>query len=415
MTRTTEEFNVIGATGALLAGRLDLPKGPPIAAVLYAHCFTCSKDYHASTRICRGLAERGFAVLRFDFTGLGGSAGAFDATTFSTNVADILAAAAAMTAAGLPPRLLMGHSLGGTAMLRAAAALPGAGAIVTMNSPFSPAHLERFASARRQELEREGRIAIDVGDRMMPLTADYLADIANHDMQDCIADLARPLLVLHDPADKVVGAEQAERIFTTARHPKSFLALERSGHLVADLRSTAYVAEVTAAWAKRALRLDGEVAVEAPPAAQKPGPVTVHENGGGIYRQWVTTPSIGFQVDEPLSVSGGQGTGPTPFELLQAALGACTAITLRMYAERKRLPLGPLRVRVEHGKAESGQGEVFSRRIMVKSAGAVPLQRDQLDRIVEIAHKCPVHRVLSGRAEIITELSVEDEAPSNLA
>lgn len=408
MARVTQEFNFPGSTGATLAGRLDLPEGRPIATAIFAHCFTCSKDYHASARISRGLADRGFAVLRFDFTGLGNSGGAFDETTFSTNVADLLAAAAALTQELEAPRLLMGHSLGGAAMLRVAGDLPSVGAVVTLNSPSGPHTLLGKIAGRDAEMARDGRVPLNVGDREMPITREFVADVATHDMESAIAGLGRPLLVLHDPRDPVVPIAEADRILSLAKHPKSFIALDGAGHLAADQRTTNFIAETVAAWAKRSLKLDLPSA--RPAGVEHAGPVTVSETGEGAFVNLVQAAGIRFQADEP-TADGGTGTGPNPYELLQAALGACTSMTLRMYANRKGWPLARVSVRVEHAKRDALPGEEtenaggkvdhFIRHIVIEGG----LDEGQRKRLLDIANSCPVHRTLRSRSAIDTLLA----------
>ncbi|ACI98568.1 bifunctional alpha/beta hydrolase/OsmC family protein [Rhodospirillum centenum] len=400
---STRQFDFMGGSGHRLSGRLDLPAGETRAAALFAHCFTCSKDHHASIRISRALAERGFAVLRFDFTGLGNSAGDFANTDFSSNVGDLVAAARALADAVAPPRLLLGHSLGGAAVIRAASELPEVGAVVTVNAPFGPAHLRRLVAGREAEIAAEGRARIEIGGRSFPITADFLEDIGDQPMAATLATLGRPLLVFHDPDDPVVPVENADRILAAARQPKSFIALDGAGHLVADREDAAHVAEIAAAWATRALRLAPADTAASP--RNEVGRASVREAGDSRLGVLVTAGGRVFRADEPPPVGG--GSGPDPYQLLLAALGACTAMTLRLYAERKDWPLAGIAVDLAHGKTDGGDGrriDRFERRLILDG----PLDAAQKQRLLEIAERCPVHRTLESAPVIRTVLGGTD-------
>lgn len=398
-----ERFTFPGSGGAALAARLDRPVGTPRATALFAHCFTCSKDSLAAARVAAGLTERGFAVLRFDFTGLGGSDGDFANSGFAGNVEDIAAAARHLRGIGLPPALLVGHSLGGTAVLAAAELLPEVRAVATIGAPFSPAHL--WEGLGRPSAGADGTVEVVVGDRPFRLSAAFLADLERHDLGERIARLHRALLVCHAPLDAVVGIAEATRIFVAARHPKSFLGLDGADHLLTRREDGIFAGRMIAEWATRYLD-------PAPAAADVAATarVTVTERGTGRFVQEVRAGRHRLTADEPVAV-GGEDAGPNPYDLLLSALGACTAMTLRMYAERKGLSLGRISVALDHAKlhardcaeCEARQGMVDRiERVIAIDGGIAP---DLEAKILEIADKCPVHRTLEGRPVVATRLA----------
>ena len=419
----TEDFTFPGAQGTALAGRLDLPQGTPIATALFAHCFTCTKDSHAARRISEALTGAGIAVLRFDFTGLGQSDGDFGATTFGSNVADIVAAAEALAARNMAPGLLIGHSLGGAAVLKAKAQIPSAKAVVTLAAPFAPNHVTRNFACRLEEIEVGGRCKVELGGQPFEIGRDFLTEIREEDLTHAIHNLHAALLVMHAPFDQIVGIRNATEIFTAARHPKSFVTLDDSDHLITGKADAGYVADVIATWAARYLGLSFDVdpapdpgaAPDRMPAPLEPAPegvVRVRElDPDAPYTNAVVNGSSHtWLADEPESVKGAN-RGPNPYAMLKAALGACTSMTIRMYAAVKKWPVTGLTVDVTHAKVPAEDGrkdergrpvkiDIFTRDIAI----AGDLDADQRARLIEIADRCPVHRTLHQGARIETRL-----------
>ena len=413
-----------GAHGDSLAARLDLPAGPPRAYALFAHCFTCSKDFVASARVSRGLAARGFAVLRFDFTGLGNSAGDFANTTFSSNVEDLVSAADFLRREHRAPSLLVGHSLGGAAVLGAATRLTEAVAVATIGAPAEPAHVKALFAASEREIESAGEAEVELGGRHFRIRREFLRDLEATRLSDSVAGLRKALLVLHAPLDEVVGIENAARIFQAAKHPKSFVSLDRADHLLSKPEDAAYAADVLAAWASRFLPEPAGTGVGgcAAPEPQDQNEVVVAENGDGPFGQVVRVGRHTLVADEPSSV-GGEDAGPTPYGLLLAALGTCTSMTLRMYARRKQLPLDQVIVRLRHEKIHARDCDRCETEegLIDRIERGVELQGDldsgQRQRLLEIANRCPVHRTLESEVSIATRLvgggGTGDDDPSS--
>lgn len=391
----TEPFDFHSADGHRLSGRLDLPDGAPRAFALFAHCFTCTKQSIAAVRIARALTQRGIGVLRFDFTGLGESEGEFADSTFSGNVRDLVAAAAEMAGKGMVPRLLIGHSLGGAAVLAAAGDIASVVAVAVIGAPFDVKHVTLQFGDRLPDLMEKGQAEVDLGGRPFIMRRSFIDDLDRHDQRSRIADLKRALLVLHSPVDQTVGAENAGAIFQAAKHPKSFVSLDNADHLLTKPADAAYAADVIAAWASRYLGDAVEWVDELPEKR-----VVVEETGGGKYQVDVKTGRARFLADEPVD-AGGLGSGPTPHQLLAAALGACTTMTLRIYAERKGLPVAHIRTVVEHVKeqGEMVQPDLFTRAITITG----DVDAETRKRMIEIAERCPVHKTLSAGARIATQ------------
>ena len=399
-----------GSQGHELAGRLELPDdGPPKAYALFAHCFTCGKDIHAAQRIAAELAAEGIAVLRFDFTGLGHSEGEFANTNFSSNVADLVAAADYLRAHHVAPQLIVGHSLGGTAVIAAAPRIPETRAVATIAAPGDPAHVAKLFQGHAADITASGEAEVDLAGRRFRIRKHFLDDIAAQSLDDALANLDKALLVMHAPRDPLVGIDNAAHIFAQAKHPKSFVSLDGADHLISRKQDAAYVAQVLAAWAARYLDLDVPEAVPAGPAARA-GEVVVQETGAGKLSQHVVDGRHRLRADEPADM-GGDDTGPSPYGWLLGGLGACTAMTVRMYADRKGWPLSRVTVYLDHDKihakdcteCETREGRVdrIARRLVLDG----DLDDEQRARLLEIADKCPVHRTLTHETVIRTELA----------
>jgi putative redox protein len=403
MTGKSVKVTFIGSGGENLAARLDLPQGPPRAFALFAHCFTCNKDVFAAARIAGGLAERGIAVLRFDFTGLGASDGDFANTNFSSNVEDLVRAADFLRDSYEAPKLLIGHSLGGAAVLAAAGRVPEAQAVATIAAPADPAHVAAHFTEARAEIEAAGEAEVLLVGRPFRIKKQFLEDIETQKLDAALAGLRKALMVFHAPRDATVGIDNASRIFLAAKHPKSFVSLDDADHLLSRKSDAIYVAEVLAAWAGRYL---GEA--ETAPAPHLPaGQVVVEETGEGKFTQRVAVGAHVLRADEPQS-AGGLDSGPSPYDFLLAGLGACTSMTLRLYAERKGLALEKTRVTLSHTRihaedcatCQTKEGKIDRIERVIEMTG--DLSAEQRRRLLEIADKCPVHRTLQSEILIDT-------------
>ena len=407
----TKRVTFPGHDGSTLAARLDMPDGPHLATALFAHCFTCGKDIPAARRISARLAGMGIAVLRFDFTGLGHSEGEFANTSFTSNVDDLIAACAHMDGIGMPPSLLIGHSLGGAAVLKAASQMDQIKAVATLGAPFDPEHVTHNFADALPEIISKGVAEVSLGGRPFNISKDFLEDVAQGALAPAIAKLDAALLVLHAPQDAIVGIDNASQIFLAAKHPKSFVTLDNADHLITRAGDAEYAADLIATWAGRYLPLK----VPAPPPGAPEGIVRVSEaDKDGFLQDVVSGPHHHALADEP-EAYGGTNRGMSPYGFLSAGLGACTSMTIRMYARRKGWPLDHVSVDVCHDKvhaqdAETSSGDkIDTWRRRIKLTGT--LDADQRQRLMEIADKCPVHRTLERSSEVVTELvdAAEDE------
>ncbi|OEE58929.1 osmotically inducible protein C [Enterovibrio norvegicus FF-454] len=388
----------------ILAGMLETPEHTARGYALFAHCFTCGKDVAAASRISRALVNIGFAVLRFDFTGLGGSDGDFANTNFSSNVNDLVAAGDFLREHYQAPLLLIGHSLGGRAVLSAAQRIPEVSAVATIGAPADAEHVVKQFSADVEKIDADGEAEVSLAGRPFTIKKQFLDDIRTEN--DDIESLRVPLLVMHSPIDSVVSIKEAEKIYLRAKHPKSFVTLDTADHLLTNKDDAQYVAELIAAWSHRYIDLASPIKESS--TSIKRGEVRVTEHNKQFTRT-IQTDHHQWFADEPVDF-GGDNLGPDPYEHLLAGLGACTSMTLRMYANRKNLPLDDVKVTLSHSRQygddcehcddEHSKVEVLAREIALFGN----LTDDERQRLLEIADKCPVHKTLESKIVITTAL-----------
>lgn len=406
---SAHKVSFAGSQGRL-AAVLETPDGgAPRGYALFAHCFTCTKDIFSARYLTSGLAARGFAVLRFDFTGLGASEGEFENTNFSSNVRDLQCAAEFLRDEYEAPALLVGHSLGGAAVLAAAGDIPGARAVATVGAPAEPAHVRHLFTGAQAEIEEKGEAEVLLAGRPFRIKKQFLDDIEGVRLGARIAAMDKALLVMHSVADKTVEIENARKIYAAAKHPKSFISLDRADHLLSDKRDAIYAAGVLAAWAER--YLPAPVSDAAAAEADDKTVVSVESGNNGIAQK-IYNGKHEFVADEPSDL-GGANAGPTPYGYLLAALGACTTMTLRMYARRKNIPLRRATATLRHEKIHAsdceqceGGGRIDSITRELKLEG--DLSDEQRAALLAIADKCPVHKTLHGPTVVKTVLADSD-------
>ncbi|WP_027857690.1 bifunctional alpha/beta hydrolase/OsmC family protein [Marinobacterium jannaschii] len=402
--RKKVEFS--GSDGLKIAGLLETPAESPLGFALFAHCFTCGKDLASASRIARALVARGYAVLRFDFTGLGSSDGDFANSNFSSNVADLINAADFLRANYRAPSLLIGHSLGGAAVLAAAGEIAEVQGVVAIAAPSDPAHVAEHFACDLSRIEQEGQAEVLLGGRPFTIKKQFLDDLAAHDQQQKIAHLRKALLLFHSPLDETVAISEAEKIYRTAKHPKSFVSLDQADHLLSRAEDAEYVGATIAAWASR--YISDPVVLQKQQSSLAKGHIRVDEKNKQFTRTIISDSHI-WLSDEPSAV-GGDDLGPDPYEHLLAALGSCTSMTVRMYANLKQIPLEDISVELRHDRVhkqdcegcdeEPRKIEVLYRYVTLKGE----LSDQQRQRLLEIADRCPVHRTLHAELEVQTEL-----------
>ncbi|PLY03983.1 MAG: osmotically inducible protein C [Desulfuromonas sp.] len=402
----TLKVRVPNARGELLDARLDLPEDEqPLAYALFAHCFTCTKNFKAAVNIAAALCREKIAVLRFDFTGLGQSEGEFAATNFSTNVADLVAAATYLEQHYQGPQILIGHSLGGAAVLQARREIPSTRAVVTLAAPHDPLHVTRNFTDMRAQIDEQGEAEVSIEGRSFTIRKQFLDDLEMHNLDDHLAHLKAALLVMHSPRDTTVGIDNAAKIYQAAKHPKSFITLDGADHLLLDKNDSRYAGTMIAAWARRYLLLPEQQGIE---AAVIDNRVTVRTGHDGFFTELFAN-GHALVADEPKAY-GGNDRGPSPYEYLLASLGACTGMTLQMYARNKNWPLENVIVRLHHEKihaedceaCETRNGKIDRIERELELSG--DLTAEQSQQLLEIANRCPVHKTLHGDVEVKTRL-----------
>ena len=390
-------------SGQRLSAKLELPlEQKPLAFALFAHCFTCNKNLTAVTNISRALTASGVAVLRFDFTGLGESEGEFSDTNFSSNVEDLVQGANYLAEHYQPPQIIIGHSLGGAAVLQAAAQLTFVRAVVTVGAPSNPPHVQHLLKNNLEEIRESGEATVLLAGRPFKIKKQFLDDLEDSNMQGIIKNLGKALLILHSPQDNMVSIDNAAEIYQAAKHPKSFVSLDGADHLLTNKEDSMYVGQVIASWSSRYI-------TPAPSQALETEKQVVTQTGEDGFTTQIKAGKHHLLADEPTSV-GGKDLGPTPYGYLLSALGACTSMTLRMYADRKKWPLERATVHLEHFKVhsddcddcetEEGYIDHISREIELDG----PLDDQQIARLLEIADRCPVHKTLHNEIKITTKL-----------
>ena len=399
----SQKITFPNAAGHQLAARLEEPLNQaPYAYAIFAHCFTCSKNLNAVRHISRSLTQHGIAVLRFDFTGLGDSEGEFANTNFSSNVEDLLSAAAFLEREYAAPKLLIGHSLGGAAVLLASLRIDSVEAIATIAAPARPQHLQRLFSQDLETIRREGQAEIKMGGRSFTITQQLIDDLEEAHEKHNFEEIHHPLLILHSPSDRTVSIDNASDIYMQAHHPKSFISLDGADHLLSRQADSEYAGTMIGSWAQRYL---------VPPKQKEndaDSPV-VTQTGEGFTTE-IMVQQHSLIADEPESV-GGHNLGPTPYDLVSAGLGACTGMTVRMYADRKGWPLEAVRVQLRHEKvyAEDCKHCDDPKQKIDQIERTIELQgnlsEQQQERLMEIANKCPVHKTLETGVRVITKSS----------
>ena len=404
----SKNLNFKNKEGKELSGILHLPvDDKPIAIIIFAHCFTCNKDLRAVRNLSAEISSQGLGIFLFDFTGLGKSDGDFSDTNFSSNVDDLIKASKMIEKRFPLPQVFLGHSLGGAAVLKAASNLSTIKAIATIGAPFNPFHVTKLFSEKIEEIKSNGKATVNIGGRPFKLSRDFIHDLDDQNQTATIKNLRRPLLVMHSPQDTIVGIENAASIYQAAHHPKSFISLNNADHLLSDKRHSTYAAKMVANWVVAVFEKNDEATL----IKTKEEEDTVSEGfvRAKTYSDSFATPVLAgshrLLIDEPESL-GGSDLGPTPYDLLAGSLAACTTLTIQMYAQRKKWPLEEVVVEVKHShrhKIDCEESVEIEKKIdhfekIIYFEGE--LSDDQINRLKDIANRCPVHRTLENEIEI---------------
>lgn len=401
----SSKFEFPNSSGQQLAAKVDLPSGHPKAFAIFAHCFTCNKNLNAVRNISRALNEEGFGVLRFDFTGLGDSEGEFAETNFSSNVEDLVAAANSLATHYEAPRLLIGHSLGGAAVLYAASKIDSVEAIATIGAPSDPEHVTHLLQSDIAEIESSGEASVNIGGRTFSVKKQFLDDLRDRNPVKVVRDMRKALLIMHSPQDMTVEIKNAANIYTAAHHPKSFISLDGADHLLTNKADSRYAGRVIAGWAGR------YISTQEPEKLATKNAVAIRT--GKTYTTQIAAGRHQLIGDEPKSV-GGADLGPNPYDYLLTALGTCTGMTLRMYADRKKWEMDEVTIHLDHHRnhmedCEDCEGGVKKVELIKKYISFKGnLDQTQVDRLLEIADRCPVHRTIHHDGlKIETQLALD--------
>jgi len=396
------KFDFLNSSGETLSGSLEMPSGKPRAYALFAHCFTCTKNIIAPSVVSRTLTKNGIAVLRFDFTGLGHSEGDFSNTNFSSNVDDLLSACKSLGEKFEHPELLIGHSLGGAAVLKAASKLPKVKAVATIGAPSDIEHVKHLFGDKMDQIEQDGKAKVNLAGREFTIKKQFIDDISNTSILDDLKKLKKSLLIMHSPTDNTVSVEHAAKIFSLAKHPKSFVTLDDADHLLMKRSDAQYAGEIIGSWALKYLPQQTETKKN---TSIEQGEVVVEGRKGTKFTQDIYTTHHKSVADEPLSYKG-NNLGMSPYDYLLSALGACTSMTIKMYADRKNFKIDDIKVILSHKKihakdcedceTQSGKVDVIEKRIFIQG----DISDEQRARLHEIAEKCPVNKTLQSEVKI---------------